>query len=79
MHFSPTCHPKKPERLCSKTILLLAEFDIPFAKIYHIIVLTSLFDRSESGFVQAKKYLACHFDWRPAVHYFQPWQYLSVK
>ena len=32
----------------------------------------SLFDRPESGFVQAKKYLAGHHDRRPAVRYFQP-------
>ena len=24
------------------------------------------------GFVRAKKYLASHHDWRPAVHYFEP-------
>ena len=30
------------------------------------------FDQPESGFVRAKKYLAGHHDWRPAVRYFQP-------
>ena len=31
-----------------------------------------IFDRPESGFVWAKKYLVGHHDGRPAVHYFQP-------
>ena len=36
----------------------------------------SLFDWPESGFVRTKKYLAGHYDWRPSVHYLQPW---SIK
>ena len=32
-----------------------------------------LFDRPESGYVHAKKYLAGHHDRRPAVRYFEPW------
>ena len=29
-------------------------------------------------FVQAKKYLARHHDWRPAVHYFEPWSKFKI-
>ena len=29
-------------------------------------------------FVRAKKYLARHRDWRPAVHYFEPWSKLKI-
>ena len=32
----------------------------------------SLFHWPKTGFVRAKKYLASHHDWRPAVHYFEP-------
>ena len=32
----------------------------------------SLFDRPESGFVRAKKYLAGHHDRQPAVRFLQP-------
>ena len=48
---------QKPERQCRTTIYCKRN---------------SIF-RIPSGFVRAKKYLAGHHDWHPAVHYFEPW------
>ena len=48
---------QKPERQCRTTI---------YCKRNSIL-------RIPSGFVRAKKYLAGHHDWHPAVHYFEPW------
>ena len=71
MNFSPTCC-QKPERQCRTTIYCQRNSIFHGQKNNYNIHLK--FDRPKSGFVRAKKYLAGHYDRRPAVCYLEPWR-----
>ena len=74
MNFSPTCR-QKPERQCRTTSYCQRNSIFHGQKNNCNI---HIFDRAKSGFVRAKKYLAGHHDRRPAVRYFEPWNFQTA-